>query len=227
MPGCGSAARATEAMATLDGHHDHRGGERQGRDQPRADVPRLFVAVPVPVEVGRAVGRVVDEARSALGDDGRRIRWVQLDGLHVTLRFLGPTAPDRVPRVAEALDRSVAAEPRFEIRLAGAGAFPSPDRPRALWLGIRRGADALGRLAAALESELRAEGWGVESRPFRPHLTIARTDGARGAAAAATALERAATELDVAFTATGVALYRSHLGSGPAKYEVLRDAPLR
>ena len=198
--------------------------DRRGRDEP--DVPRLFVAVPVPVEVGREVGRVIAEARAALGDDGRRIRWVQLEGLHVTLRFLGPTAAERVPDVAAALDRAVAGEPPFEIRLAGAGAFPAPERPRALWLGIRHGADALGRLAEGLEAELRAAGWGVEPRSFRPHLTIARTDGARGGPVAAVALARAAADLDAGFTASNVALYRSHLGSGPARYEVLHEAGL-
>jgi len=196
------------------------------RDRGGPDVPRLFVAVPVPPEVGVQVGRVIDEAGSALGEDGRRIRWVQLEGLHVTLRFLGPTAADRVPAVAALLDRAVGGEPPFEIRLAEAGAFPTPGRPRALWLGIRRGADSLGRLAASLEAELREAGWAVEPRPFRPHLTIARTDGARGGPAAAAALEQAAADLDAGFTASSVVLYRSHLGSGPARYEVLHAAAL-
>jgi 2'-5' RNA ligase len=198
--------------------------DRRGGAAP--DVPRLFVAVPVPPEVAREVGRVIGDARASLGEDGRRIRWVQLEGLHVTLRFLGPTPAARVPDVAAVLDRAVAAEPPFEVRLAGAGAFPAAERPRALWLGINHGADALGRLAAALEAELRDAGWGVEPRPFRPHLTIARTDGARGGPAAAVALQLAAADLDVGFTAASVVLYRSHLGSGPARYEVLREAPL-
>ncbi|MEW5989800.1 MAG: RNA 2',3'-cyclic phosphodiesterase [Chloroflexota bacterium] len=213
----------------MPGRGDRRdGGRREGLDRGpgRPDVPRLFVAVPIPPDVGAQVGRVLAEARAELGDEGRRIRWVQLEGLHVTLRFLGPTPADRVPDVAAALERAVTGEAPFEVRLAGAGAFPAAARPRALWLGIRSGADALGRLAEALDAELRAAGWGVEARPFRPHLTIARTDGARAGSAAAMALEAAASTLDAGFTATAVVLYRSHLGSGPARYEVLREAPL-
>ena len=68
------------------------------------------------------IGRVIGETRAALGEDGRRIRWVQLEGLHLTLRFLGPTMADRVPDVAAALDRAAAGEAPFEVRLAGAGA---------------------------------------------------------------------------------------------------------
>jgi len=191
-----------------------------------SDVPRLFVAVPVPADVGLEVGRVISDARAALGEDGRRIRWVQIEGLHVTLRFLGPTMADRVPDVAAALDHAAAGEARFAVRLSGAGAFPTADRPRALWLGIREGAEALGRLAAAIEADLRVAGWAVETRAFRPHLTIARTDGVRAGPVAASALERAAADLDAGFTAGAVVLYRSHLGSGPARYEALREARL-
>jgi 2'-5' RNA ligase len=198
--------------------------DRHGRGG--SDVPRLFVAVPVPPDVGLEVGRVMGEARAALGEDGGRIRWVQLEGLHLTLRFLGPTMADRVPDVEAALDRAAAGEAAFEVRLAGAGAFPSADRPRALWLGIQEGSAALGRLATGLEAGLRVAGWAVETRAYRPHLTIARTDGVRAGPAAAAALERAAADLDAGFTAGSVVLYRSHLGSGPARYEALREARL-
>jgi 2'-5' RNA ligase len=190
------------------------------------DLPRLFVAVPVSADVGAAVGRVIDEARRALGDDARRIRWVQLDGLHVTLRFIGPTPAGRVGEVAAALDRAVAGVAQFNVRLAGAGSFPTADRPRALWLGIVDGADALGRIAGAFESALSSAGWPVEPRSFRPHMTVARTDGAREGPNAATALERAAAALDAGFRADRVVLYRSHLGAGPAKYQPLHEALL-
>lgn len=190
------------------------------------DFPRLFVAVPIPADVADAVGRVIGEARKSLDDEARRIRWVQLQGLHVTLRFLGPTPVGRVDEVADALDHSVAGVGRFEVRFAGAGAFPGLGRPRALWLGIVRGAEELGRLAAAFETALSAAGWPVEPRSFRPHMTVARTDGVREGAAAARALERVAATFDAGFQADRVVLYRSHLGSGPAKYEALHEAPL-
>jgi len=169
---------------------------------------------------------VLDAARVELGDAARRIRWVQLDGLHVTLRFLGPTPAGRVGEIAAALDRAAQGVPGFHVRLVGAGAFPSADRPRALWLGIRDGAESLGRLAAAFEAALGAAGWPTEARPFRPHLTIARIDGVREGPAAAAALERAATDLDAGFQADRVVLYRSHLGSGLARYQPLHGVLL-
>jgi 2'-5' RNA ligase len=184
------------------------------------------VAVPVPPDVAVAVGEVIGAARRALGDDATRIRWVQMAGLHVTLRFLGPTPMDQTGVVADALDRAAAGVGPFDVRIAGAGSFPAPDRPRALWLGIVAGAETLGTIASAFERELSAAGWPVESRPFRPHLTIARTDGVSDGPAAAAALERAAASLQAAFRADRVVLYRSHLGSGPARYESLHETAL-
>ena len=189
--------------------------------------PRLFVAVPIPEEVATRIAAVVEDVRATLGVAGDRVRWVQMEGLHVTLRFLGPTPPGQVETVADAVERAAAVMPGpFEVRLGGAGAFPDATRPRALWLGIRHGADELARLSTALTTELVAAGWALDERPFRPHLTIARTDGVHAGAEAGQRLVEAAAELDVAFETDRVVLYRSHLGRGPARYEVLRSAPL-
>lgn len=188
--------------------------------------PRLFVAVPIPEIVATRISDVVGDVRDGLGPDGTRVRWVQMEGLHVTIRFLGPTAPERVDAVAAAVTAAAAVIERpFEVRIGGAGSFPDPARPRALWLGIRAGSEALGRLGTALTAELSAEGWAVDERPFRPHLTIARTDGVQVGAEAGRRLVAAAAELDLAFDAGRVVLYRSHLGRGPARYEALRSVP--
>ena len=122
------------------------------------DLPRLFVAVPVPAEVGGVIGRVLDDARLALGADGRLVRWIQLEGLHVTLRFLGPTPRAAVAEIGEALDRAASGIAAFDVRFGGTGAFPAPARPRTLWLGIVEGAEGLGRIAAGFEAALAAAG---------------------------------------------------------------------
>ena len=187
--------------------------------------PRLFVAIPIPEVVAARVGDLIADVRAALGPDGDRVRWVQMEGLHVTLRFLGPTAPERVGAVAAAVAGAAAGvDGPFEIRLGGAGAFPDAAKPRALWLGIRAGADVIGRLSQAVTAALAADGWPLEDRPFRPHLTIARTDGVHAGAEAGHRLVAAAAELDLAFDADRLVLYRSHLGRGPARYETLRSA---
>ena len=97
-----------------------------------------------------------------------------------------------------------------------------------LWLGIGEGAAALGALTHDLDTRLAAAGWAPTGRPFRPHLTVARTDAAPydAGAEAARALVAAAGDRSIAFDAERAVLYRSHLGRGPARYEVVADAPL-
>ena len=108
--------------------------------------------------LGDAARRAVHELVDTLVADPRvpaagRLRWAVTENLHLTMRFLGPTAPARVPEVIAAAEAAVAGVDPIEVRLAGAGAFPSPDRPRVMWLGIDRGAPELAHLAARLDRE--------------------------------------------------------------------------
>jgi 2'-5' RNA ligase len=187
---------------------------------------RLFVAVPVPPDALEACRTLIDGVRA--GPAGRGARWVRTENLHLTLRFLGATPPERVPAIEAAVRAAAAGRAPFAVTLAAAGAFPSGGRPRALWLGIEAGADDLSAIASALAPPLAALGWPPEGRPFRSHLTVARTDAAPIAAgvAAAQALVAAAVAWRTAFMADRVVLYRSHLGGGPPRYEPVAEVAL-
>ncbi len=187
--------------------------------------PRLFFAVPIPDPARRLVADVMARVQASVGDGRAKIRWVRVEGLHLTLRFLGQTPRARIEPLARMLDALGAATPPFAVTIARAGAFPNPSRPRTLWLGIERGADELTSLAEGLEAGVAAHGQPL-GRPFAPHLTIARTDGLRTAGAAAAALRDAAEALEARFTAERVVLFQSHLGRGPASYEALHEAAL-
>jgi RNA 2',3'-cyclic 3'-phosphodiesterase len=193
-----------------------------------AEAPfRLFIAVPVPAETREACHALIEPVRTL--PFGRYARWVRLDTLHVTLRFLGDTAPDRVPGVVDAVREGVGRRQAFGVRLGGAGSFPPEGRKiRALWLGIVDGAPELASIADHLGPPLARLGWPAEARPFRPHLTVARTDatGIRDAALTAQALEAAAEDWTTAFTVDRVVLFRSHLGGGPPRHEPLDEIPL-
>ena len=210
---------------------------RQRSDQRYAPEARLFVAVPLPDDVGLAIEAVVDRVKERLTDadraaaangalPGGRVRWVRMDGLHVTLRFLGGTSEQRVDAIARAVDAAAGLASPFEIAIDGAGAFPTAGRPRALWLRIAAGADGLAELAALLDGAMVEAGWPHDDRPFRAHLTVARTDGVRAGPLAARELAAAADGLNAHFPARRLVLFRSHLGGGPARYEPLHEAPI-
>ena len=211
-------------MAERRPNHRHRNRFVPVEDDPAR--PRLFFAVPIPDPAREQVASLMESVQSSVGDGSAKIRWVRVEGLHLTLRFLGPTPIERVPELTAALATVASGIAPFPVTISGAGAFPGPLHPRTLWLRIEVGADRLAALAADLGAVAAADGSQLETRPFAPHLTIARTDGLRAAPDAARALISAAETLEAPFTAGRVVLYRSLLGRGPARYESVAEASL-
>lgn len=200
------------------------------------DLPgrRLFVAVPLSSDVRDDVVHLVERVRATVGMQPgpgpggpvREVRWVRMDGLHLTLRFLGPTLDERVPALSDAIRAAADGVAPFRVRLAGGGAFPGPGRPRVLWLGVTEGVERLGGLAHSLEERLVAAGWPRDERPFRAHLTLARSDGVAAGPATASALIAASADFDAEWTADRLILFESHTGGGPARYEALTEVGL-
>jgi 2'-5' RNA ligase len=189
---------------------------------------RVFIAVPLPEDAAAAVRSIVDGVRAEpLPAGARDVRWVRLDGLHLTLRFLGPTPDDRLEQVAAAVQAVAQAAPGpISMELGGAGTFPPEGRPRALWLGIVDGAEALGRLAASINAELTAAGWPADQRPFRPHLTLARSDGVAAGPLVAGRLVDAMADRRLPVRIETLGLFESVTGGGPARYVPVTSARL-
>lgn len=195
---------------------------RERRGDPYAGMPgrRLFVAAALPDDAAEAVRTIVDEVRAEpLPEGARDVRWVRLDGLHLTLRFLGPTPDERVEPTADAVRKvALAAAGPLEVELGGTGTFPARGRPRALWIGIATGAEALAGLAAKLDTALANVGWEREVRPFRAHLTLARSDGVAAGALVADRLARVMADRRIAARVVSIGLFESVTGGGPARY---------
>lgn len=130
---------------------------------------RAFVAVFPPLDLREALARAARELPVA-GD----VRWVTPENVHLTLKFLGEVGEKDLARVAEALGPVSERHDPFEALVSGFGAFPSAGKARILWAGIDEGAERLGALARDVEAALEPLGFAPETRPYRPHLTLAR-----------------------------------------------------
>jgi 2'-5' RNA ligase len=97
---------------------------------------------------------------------------------HLTLLFLGEIPKERVGPIAEALTAVGADVAPFDATLEGVGAFPSPDRPRVVWVGVTEGAAELTRLASHAREALSGEGEPSRREAFAPHLTLFRVRSA-------------------------------------------------
>ena len=133
---------------------------------------------------------------------------------------------DRIAALAAAVDSAAGAVNAFEVTIAGAGAVPSPTRPRTIWLGVDDGAAELGAAAEAVEHALAGAGIEPSPRPYRAHLTLARSDGIRAGPDVARRLVEAAAARRTTFEASDVVLFETVGGGGPARYVPLHTAPL-
>jgi 2'-5' RNA ligase len=132
---------------------------------------RVFVGLDIDEEIRGRISAFVAEVRGLV----REVRWVGLESLHVTLKFIGEKPDATVAEIEKAVGL-VAAE-SFEISFRGYGFFPTEKAARVFWVGIE--ADAkLAELACKVEGALTGIGIPKEERGFSPHLTLAR-GGAR------------------------------------------------
>ncbi len=185
---------------------------------------RLFYAVPLAPPL-RAGAREVQEQ---IGRVRARVRWVEPDNLHFTVKFLGDTPRSSLPALSTVGLQVSSRHEAFELCLAQAGAFGRPSSPSAIWIGCSRGAEGLCALASDLDRSLAAAGLcAAEARPFRAHLTIGRYKDRRSSPELAQAISEAA-ETDLGgFRVERFALLSSELTRGGPIYTELESFALQ
>ena len=115
---------------------------------------------------------------SQLNSCGAHLKFVDLSHIHMTLKFLGDTKEEHVPKIRAVLEEGLKNMEPFKIELRGCGAFPSLNYIQVIWIGALN-AEMLGKIAFYLEDELEPLGYRREKRGFSPHITIARVKSAR------------------------------------------------
>jgi RNA 2',3'-cyclic 3'-phosphodiesterase len=129
---------------------------------------RLFVALNVPDEVRRAAQEIVDRLRPA----APKARWVRVEGIHITLKFIGHVKPELLEPIEAVLTEMRLDQP-IHINFRGLGFFPNSRRPNVFWAGVEASSNAA-TLAAKMNDRLAAFDIERETRAFTPHLTLAR-----------------------------------------------------
>lgn len=132
---------------------------------------RVFTALyPSPAAVAD-LERVIDPLRSGHGD----LTWTRAEQWHLTLTFHAELDADQVRRLERTVARCASIRDATSARFRGGGAFPSRTRGRILWVGVEPAERALADIQRNLTARLRRQGWALEDRRYRPHLTVARS----------------------------------------------------
>ena len=175
---------------------------------------RAFVALELGAAVRERLAGAIEDLRPRVSG----VKWVRPEGIHLTLRFLGPSAPEALEQLRPLLARAAAACPAADVPLSGFGLFPERGAPRVLWVSAVLPSAFL-ELQRACESAAVCCGFDREPRAFSPHLTLGRWRD-RAARPTLSPRDLGAARLDK------LALVSSDLRPGGAVYTPLASFPL-
>jgi 2'-5' RNA ligase len=181
---------------------------------------RSFVAVPLPPVIQTEIA----EAARTLARDLPTVKWARkVENLHVTVKFLGPVAEDRLAALGAALDQALAGLPCFGLAVCGFGAFPSAQDAKVVFAGIEDTDRGLAAVAEVVEAVTARFGFAREARPFTGHVTVGRCrDGVDARVALAPWVARGFGRVSV----DEVHVYESQLGGEGSTYVLRGRAPL-
>lgn len=148
------------------------GNWKENRELPIA--MRLFVALDIDDAIRQRLALFLDGVRN-FGPD---LNWARPENLHITLKFIGEQRPEKLEAIKQALQAIHPGPIPLGISFRGYGFFPTANSPRVFWVGIESGPQ-LASLAKAVDEALAALGVPAETRPFSPHLTLARSGSGR------------------------------------------------
>jgi 2'-5' RNA ligase len=181
---------------------------------------RLFTAIDLPPEVVRRLDQLIAGLKPSA-----RLHWSPARNLHITIKFIGEWPEARLAELIQALGALAPNEP-IPIKVRGLGFFPNPRAPRVFWAGVQA-PPSLAELARQTDRALHRLGVPLETRPFSPHLTLARIkepiplDRLHSSLAALPSAEFGA------FLAGSFHLYQSALNPSGSVYTRLAEFPLR
>jgi len=188
---------------------------------------RSFIAIELPDEVKQALAEL--QARLKTGKHSS-VKWVDPFGVHLTLKFLGNITTAQISGITGAIEEAAHDIEPFGLEIRGLGVFPNFKRVRVVWVGVGGDTAPLKQLQQRLESNLVPLGFARESRPFTPHLTLARVSEKAspaeqqnfGQIIAGTQFEDA-----YAFKVDCISLMRSQLTSQGAIYSQISSVRLK
>lgn len=197
---------------TMENHSAESGGSRK---------KRLFVAIKIPEDILQQL----EKLQNTLKPFARDAKWVRVEGIHLTLKFLGYVEVPRLDGIVRELQSVAVRHSPIPVEVKGCGFFPNDRRPKVLWTGVE--AEALIPLQDSMEESMSQLGFEKESRSFSPHLTLARFRDTRGRLPLVQESRKWHDANFGNFVANCFVLYESILRPQGAQYVILHRFPLK
>ena len=134
-------------------------------------VIRAFIAIEIPPEIQDQLKQLTSQFKQQLS--GVYVKWVPVENIHLTLKFLGNVSVSNVDVLNKILDSETSNHHTFEVSVGELGAFPSTRRPRVVWVKMQAPSD-LFEIQRCIEQATARLGYATDKRSFKPHLTLGR-----------------------------------------------------
>lgn len=178
---------------------------------------RSFAAISIPEFILERIETVIVDLKELKIE----ARYTKTPSMHLTLKFLGNIEESLVESVSKALEQSARTVSRFSLDIERIGFFPNSKRPRIVWIGVEED-PMLSELQRQVEKNLQRLGFEAETRPFKPHLTLARLKSSRNLPELQRFLEMKETGFRIgSFDVDSIHLYQSILRPDGAEYRRL------
>ena len=181
---------------------------------------RTFIGLPLQVQASFLQAR--RQLMETLQEE--RISWTNPEQYHVTLRFLGDTAPDDIEHIGLALQDGIGTPRQTKLAITGLDSFGPRKLPRVIWVGFEE-PDFFEGLKMDVDRILDLCGIPIEEQVFRAHLTLGRVRSLRNLERYYRSMDDMKSRFFGSVLFDRLVFFRSILGpSGPA-YKVLREIP--
>lgn len=144
---------------------------------------RSFLAIDIDEELKAKIYRVIKE----FGKIDANIKYVDLENLHLTLKFFGDIDTEGIDLLSSKIADIVSDFDKFNIKIKGCGAFPNTNRIKVIWLGLEDD-EIVKKLHDGLDKEFVKLGFDKDKK-FSSHLTIGRMKSAKGKAKVKSTIE--------------------------------------
>ncbi|MDR7000510.1 RNA 2',3'-cyclic phosphodiesterase [Neobacillus niacini] len=181
----------------------------------------FFYAVPLPKEIKLIMKDHCEKLKLSLPFN----RWVHHEDLHITLAFLGFASLEQLEKSKEYVRNELRGIHSFSLKINQLGIFGRKESPRIFW-GDTIKSDELQSARKKVFTACEDAGFQLETRPFRPHITLARKwSGEEPFQNEMLDVWHELQQNPLAFLASEVVLFQTHLQKTP-KYEVKEIFPL-
>ena len=171
--------------------------------------------------------RIPDSVKQTIHDELTKIkpifqfkRWVDLHDYHITLAFLGAVSPEKLQSVIQSVGDAINNQKTFTLEIEGLNVFGARQSPRIFWGAVNE-VKPLFQLQEIVHNTCLAAGFALETRPYHPHITLARKwGGSEDFNRDDLVTHNPFKEQALSFQVSEVVMYKSNVENTP-KYEAI------